>query len=61
MTPEAIQEAYKRAKDVLDGFKRPSDQNARDVVSILRHYSIKPEKPKPDYDIPDFLKGLFRV
>jgi len=39
MTPEQIQAAFARANAVLDGTKRSSEQNARDVINILKHYS----------------------
>lgn len=62
MTPQQIQAAYERANNVLNGFVRPNQQNARDVVNLLKHFnSLKTaEKPKQDYDMPDFLKELFK-
>jgi hypothetical protein len=74
MTPEQIQATYARAKAVVDGTKRPSEQNARDVINILKHYSAtkQPEtlhhsansansanSAKPSAEMPDFFKGIF--
>jgi len=55
MTPKEIQACYERANAVLDGFKRPSEQNARDVVALLKWFNGR----KVESDMPDFLKDLF--
>lgn len=60
MTPTEIQACYERANAVLDGFKRPSEQNARDVVALLKWFNgSKVESEKSD--MPDFLKDLFKL
>jgi hypothetical protein len=62
MTPTQIQECFARAQAVINGEKPPSEQNARDVVTLLKHYVIQkpPEKAKSSAEMPDFFKGLFR-
>jgi hypothetical protein len=61
MTPQNLQEAYARANAVIEGIKRPSEQNARDVVNIMKHFSTATKKSETKTpEMPDFLKGLFR-
>jgi len=61
MSPTEIRACLERANAVLDGFKRPSEQNARDVVALLRHYNgakqSKTDTKKPE--MPDCFKDLF--
>lgn len=37
MTPEQLQAAKTRAADVVNGFKRVTDQNARDALKLAEH------------------------
>lgn len=56
------------ARDVLDGFKRPSEQLARDVLALARELDIIDRQKAGEAfrnagsgpDVPDFMKGLFR-
>lgn len=61
MTPSEIQQCFDRANAVLNGFKKPSERNARDVVALLRHYSVaqKVDRKPESAEMPDFLKSLF--
>lgn len=46
MTPSEIQEAYARANEVLHGFKKPSELNARDVIALVKHINgLKESQP----------------
>lgn len=57
----------KDAMDVLNGFKRPSEQLARDVINLVRQIERYEKEQAAEAftkagssDMPDFLKGLFR-
>lgn len=58
MTPSEIQQCFDRANAVLNGFKKPSERNARDVVALIKWFSQR--KPEVKSEMPDFLKDLFR-
>lgn len=60
MTPSEIQAAYMRALDVVNGFSRPSERIAKDLIALMKHYNSKPDpvKSKPA-EMPDFMKDLF--
>jgi hypothetical protein len=58
MTLKEIQACYERANAVLDGFKKPSEQNARDVVALLRHYNVVQGKSEDSKDFQT-IKDLF--
>lgn len=62
MLPSEIQACLERANEVINGFKKPSERNARDVVALLRHYSVaqKVDRKPENVEMPDFLKSLFR-
>lgn len=64
MTPSEIQEAYERANEVINGFKRPSARIAKDVVNLVRHISEAAAKKQATgtytNSMPDFLKDLFK-
>jgi len=62
MLPSEIQACLERANEVINGFKKPSERNARDVVALLRHYSVaqKVDRKTESVEMPDFLKSLFR-
>jgi len=36
MTPEQIQKAKARAEEVVDGFRSPKNQNARDALNLAK-------------------------
>lgn len=63
MTPSEIQACLERANEVINGFKKPSERNARDVVSLIKHYNSKPDSGSAQHskapDMPDFIKDLF--
>ena len=59
MTPQEIQACLERANAVINGFKKPSEKNARDVIALLKWFNGHKEPTKTD-DMPDFLKDLFR-
>ena len=60
MSPSEIQACLERANAVINGFKRPSERNARDVVALLKWFNgRKVESEKSD--MPDFLKDLFKL
>lgn len=57
----------KDAMDVINGFKRPSEQLARDVINLVRQIErLEKEQAAAAFtkagsrDVPDFMKGLFR-
>jgi len=62
MLPSEIQACLERANEVINGFKKPSERNARGVVALLRHYSVaqKVDRKTESVEMPDFLKSLFR-
>lgn len=57
----------KDAMDVINGFKRPSEQLARDVINLVRQIErFEKEQAAAAFSkagnssTPDFLKGLFK-
>lgn len=58
MSPSEIQACLERANEVINGFKKPSERNARDVVALLKHFGSVKAKSE-SVDVPDFLKTLF--
>jgi len=60
MTPSEIQTCHQRATEVLNGFKRPSERNARDVVALIKHItgSAKQSKESEDFQA---VKDLFGI
>lgn len=59
MSPSDIQACLERANEVINGFKKPSERNARDVVALLKHFGASKSKSE-SADVPDFLKDLFK-
>ena len=68
MTPDQITAAKTRAQEVVNGFKAPRVQQARDAVRLaetlqLRNRQIARLREEMRYsspnNIPDFLKGIF--
>ena len=64
MTPTNIQACYARANEVLNGFKNPSERNARDVIALIKHINglkqaqqVEKEPSKSE----DILKKTFGV
>lgn len=65
MLPSEIQACLERANEVINGFKKPSEMNARDVVNLVRHIVSLRDTKEPNRatytdSTPDFLKDLFR-
>lgn len=60
MTISEIQACHERATEVLNGFKQPSERNARDVVALIRHIngSTKQSKESEDFQAVKDLFGL---
>lgn len=57
----------KDAMDVINGFKRPSEQLARDVINLVRQIErFEKEQAAAAFtnvrsgEVPEFLKGLFK-
>lgn len=63
MSPSEIGNCLERANEVINGFKKPSERNARDVVALLKHFGAarqEPCKKTQNIDTPDFLKDLLK-
>lgn len=60
MTPTQIQECLARANEVLNGFKKPSERNARDVIALIKHVceSNKPSNGSDDFQAVKDMFGL---
>lgn len=63
---DRIQDAKDRAMDVINGFKRPSNRNAMDVIMLVeiitkmeRQAAGKAFSSAGGTGTPDFLKSIF--